>query len=687
LTVAALPEDDVPTMSRAPGETVGLAAADGDPTAAELEPPADDDEEDDRTVQQQVGGLGRPPLPPRPREQPTPATSRAASSPARASPPPAAPSAAADVARPSASVLAASTASAPSAATTTAGSGPRDASELDEAESVTATAPRIQRPKSERLPLVIPGSVQIRTVEHDELLDETEVRTEVRTFDVSVPLQLASKEQPGASSTGDASAASRRRRPRPAAGSPAVPGIPVLTPEDEDDESVTAEAPAPRVATLAAAGPASSASSASSAAGSSAAKVDGASSAARSVPRLPVLGAVEGEEVRTSPGVEEPPTRPGVEEPPTRPGGDPPTSPAVGEQRSAPRPAAGSVYDTDDSVTARNRPVEYAPEDSVTTQAPAVPASLVAAVKGDAPLLDDITDGTTQKVKKGPVVRLPADSEAESITTQAPGPLTNILRVIAAEDGRGSDSEVVVGLEDEPPENRTAVMPNAPLKRALDELTGSGPAVVAALRPTGPGITLSPVPRAGGAAAAAQLQPASESGLRVTALEAQGGDRASLGALGIAEPPRPSGVARTASPADAAKAGVHDLRALVEAGLPLTSTGASGAYTPPPATHEEQPDGGRGPRYGLLVAVVAIISLVVPLTLFFVLNRSEADGPRATQTASEAAKDFQLHDAPRAKLDKSKPTASASGSASALASASGSASGSAKSPPRVPPRR
>jgi hypothetical protein len=534
--------------------------------------------------------------------------------------------------------------------------------EDDEIEdSITTTAPRIDpailpHDPVERagrgLPLSIPGSVEIRTVEHDELLDETEVRTRPGHVPLTGPVTLRGSPAPPAAMP------ARPPAPRPAAGRP-----PSLTPhtevDDRDDDGVTTEAPAPRVGSVPDLGieiPASIK--------SSTAKAHGAS----------VTDIVE--EAPTRPGVvEEAPTRPGLEgvgEPATRP--RLPESPAIArasEPETSKRIDVSDSYanedDDDESVTTRGRALEppYADE-SVTSRAPAVPMSVVQAALErpnaihDA-TLDDGTDGTTQKLKKSrdAAPSSPADGEAESITTQAPGPLTNILRVIAS----GSSPEMVATLprldDDEPPENRTAVMANAPLKRIASESPGSpAPSVRAA------GGSFAPGPQG---SAAPQLEPTSESGLRVARSGSGSGERVSLGALAAGDG-RNSGVGPigNALASDGSVSSPIDIRAHAATEM---------AFPPgqQPSVHDV--DLGKGPRYGLLVGIVAVISVIVPVTLFLVLRR----GPDTVTPGvpSEPASEIQKRDGARAKGTRGKngafvavPTASASASASASAAPS-----------------
>ena len=471
----------------------------------------------------------------------------------------------------------------------------------DPEDSITTMAPRAGVSSITGLPSII----QIRNAE-DELLDETEVRTLPGNLSLEAPVGL------------------RSSSPRPAAGVPAGALSPDTWPEQDD--GVTTQALAPRVP---------------------------------SAPDLASLGILSAapstepdepsSEVLTRPGLADPETRPGLPDPETRP---------------------GHASLSDASITTRGLvPEPYADEgDSVTTQAPAFSDALIAAATASGPktlgdaTLDDLTEGTTKKLRhlRKKAESLPADSESESITTQAPAHLTNILRVIAAD--QSTPEEGLPALEeDELPENRTAVMANAPLQRIIGELTASSGGPIASLpplRPTGPGITI-PHGAAAARSAAPQLTPSSESGLRV----AQPPQHASVGAL--AQDPRPSEVSRR-SPQPAVDARPY---AQTEPAFPAQPSVASA-------------DLGRGPRYGLVVAIVAAVSFVVPVAVFVVL-RGRPEG-LAIGVPSQAATELQGHDpTPRGKLDRKAlaVVAAASASASAAASASASAAASARKPP------
>jgi hypothetical protein len=557
-----------------------------DTTTVEAGPPAarapaaSEHDEEDRTVQQMVAA------------PPAIGSARPASSPALGpSSLPAQPSSAAVPSRPPLGRPPAATSARGGAAVVGGVDDLTDDAEPIE-DSITAMAPRVNTAAyldptlpGRGLPISIPGSVEIRSVEHDELLDETEVRTRPGLTPLDIPAGLRTP--------GPVHAASQPPPPpRPAAGRPASSA---------------------RVAV---------------------AHVSGGPGAllSEAIDEPPTRPGVEGaDELATRPGVE------GLAEPPTRPGvADPETHPGLG--------ASASTDDEDDEddegVTTRGPAAPPYDGDSVTALAPAVPPSRIeAALKASSgPLsLDDTAGSTTKKVKtsRPPAMSSPADGEVESITTQAPGPLTNILRVLAADSNADLDDGSVARLaeDDEPLENRTAVMANAPLQQVISELASvSG---LPPIRPTGGPLQYGPR-----GVAAPNLVPSSESGLR--ARSPSGSDeRGSLGMRAFGGDAHASGVARAALASDGS------------VGLPLDPrphTGAElaflhGQHAGQSGFHEVDP--GKGPRYGLLVGVVALISVLVPITLYFFLQRGADDA--VPNVPAELEPGLEGHDPPRAK--------------------------------------
>jgi hypothetical protein len=144
---------------------------------------------------------------------------------------------------------------------------------------------------------------------------------------------------------------------------------------------------------------------------------------------------------------------------------------------------------------------------------------------------------------------------------------------------------------------------------------------------------------------------------------AAGVDRASLGALGIASDAnaRHSGIGRTAG-------------ALASDGsISAQMNGDAGLFPAQvqPSVHDV--DLGKGPRYGLLVAIVAVISVIVPVTLFLVLHHPSE--PLVPGVPAEPASEIEKHDGARIKAVRGKngqmtaPSASVAPSASSAPSA------------------
>jgi hypothetical protein len=251
--------------------------------------------------------------------------------------------------------------------------------------------------------------------------------------------------------------------------------------------------------------------------------------------------------------------------------------------------------------------------------------------------LDDTSGSTTQKVKtsRPPATSSPADGEVESITTQAPGPLTNILRVLASDSNAdlGDGPVRLLQEDDEPPENRTAVMANAPLQQVISELSSASS--LPPIRPTG-----GPLQYAARGVAAPNLVPSSESGLR-TRSPSGSDERGSLGMRAVGGDAHASGIARAALASDGS------------VGLPLDPRGHAGGELPflqgqqagQSGFHEIEP--GKGPRYGLLVGVVALISVLVPITLYIFLQRGVDDVAPSVPAVVEPG--VEAHEPPRAK--------------------------------------
>lgn len=541
--MAERPEKDAPA---APVDDLGADDAD-DETSADAHPPAIDDEEaDEPTVLSKAAAdllaEGAP-------TTESPAATEPQTKPPRAggsSPALAAPSEAPSPKPPR-------TAPRPAA-----GAPPRV--ESDDDSAAVETAPRMN---AVVLPIHLPGTVEIRTVENDELLDETEVKT--------VP------------------------------GAPGMAPAPDKPPPD-DDESVTTKKPAVRIGFSP---PASSAPTARDAAAGA------ASHPATSEPL-------------TQPGLEAP-TRPGVEAT-TSPGVDPPTRPGTLDAPTLPRSKRPSdLYDDDESVTKRGRAAK--------------------------PPYEDDADGTTNK-RRAPAVA-PADEEAESITMEAPGPLTNMLRVIASEPAAGAKDEAPASGDEGM--NETAVMPNAPVAPARKKqptLMGIAPqGTLPSQRPANAPPTATVGPRiAAVAQQAAILETSSESGLRIARPDDGQAERASLSALAVGAEAAP---APSMAPPD------------VVPQVPLFDTPANRPPDAPPLgvtpSLHEYDFGAKMPRYGLLVGVVATISLLVPIAVYVALQRPSELMPAAPPSIA-ASDPVKRGDAMRTKAPKPPPPPSASAS-------------------------
>ncbi|MCW5833523.1 MAG: hypothetical protein KIS78_14060, partial [Labilithrix sp.] len=157
---------------------------------------------------------------------------------------------------------------------------------------------------------------------------------------------------------------------------------------------------------------------------------------------------------------------PEEDEPRTSPPGRlPPPTPAAGRRpgEDAPRAAADDeedAYDAEESITTRGPVVAEYEDDSVTAQAPVTRLTPLAPPALTRPPTFDAGAAKSPPPREhapAPRAVMPSESdEGESITAQAPGHLTNMLRVIATPD------DTIEG--DESAANKTAVMLNAPVK-------------------------------------------------------------------------------------------------------------------------------------------------------------------------------------------------------------------------------
>lgn len=273
-----------------------------------------------------------------------------------------------------------------------------------------------------------------------------------------------------------------------------------------------------------------------------------------------------------------------------------------------PRSSAHEAGELDDSVTMQAPSVSAMkdarlPEDEAVNVARSLPAAGrrpgEALVQDFSPWDDpDAYDADESVTTRGPLID--PDEEPDSVTTQAPAHLTDELRVIARPSG--------VGLEGEAPsQNATVAMLGAPVKP-------------------------------------------------MNALSSAGSLRGVLTAPGSTVPPQDHG-----SGSRPAHGGIHGNR---EAGPIAFGSSAQDfrAHDIPPNQHEiDANQVGPKTRYGLLVALVAVVSFAIPLLLFWWLYQGSTDEipPRA---ASEVAPDLVGRgDSVRSKATKPPPAPHAPG--------------------------
>lgn len=296
------------------------------------------------------------------------------------------------------------------------------------------------------------------------------------------------------------------------------------------------------------------------------------------------------------------------------------------------RPAAQAVkspsgmpdpYDTEESITTRGPPVDL-DDDSITSLGPPLARSSAMPAR-ISPL-----DGVIALPESGRPGRMPGTEDDSVVTAEAPAPLTNMLRVIASDRMTRGDEEEV---------NRTAVMSNAPYRGVLDA-TGSGAVATVAPASHAPQHVIGGGASMGGLAVAATLHaglPASDSGLRIAQSPQSGSGERNVGA-GVTT----SGAA--AVPPDAPSGSLSD------------SFPGPGAREP--SLHDVD---FRGPRYGLIVAVVASVSVLVPVILFFMLHQPPEDTPDVHHAvAAQPAVDLVKRDEGVRGRDRSKPAPSSS---------------------------
>lgn len=385
-----------------------------------------------------------------------------------------------------------------------------------ELDSITATRPRV-RQRDVAPPLA--AGVEIRTGEGDGPIEEIEAKT-LTGADGGVVSSALSAAAPARSEADEDDATVTTEAP--------VPDEMAVAPVEDDGATVTKQAPMPARGSAAEWG--------------------------------------DDERIRISPkSLMESPTRPASANVRAGAAAEPP----YGDPREAP---------TQTGLGEPRKTGAYSPEDSVTSRALA-------------------RAGTHEASRrKSSSAR---DAEPDSITAEAPGQLTNMLRVLASDTARPP----VAFEDDEPAENKTAVMPNAPVKLSPGPDSGQQPVVhgMGLLRlPSAPAHAISP---------SAMIS----TGPR---------ERASDGHIHAGRDPRASGE--------------HASHADPMASARMAFTGGGEREFPAGAPQ----DASRPPRYGLLVGVAAAISIIVPLSLYAFLNRGAGSAAVRvpTQSSIETAK-------------------------------------------------
>lgn len=498
-------------------------------------------------------------------------------------------------------------------------------------DSITATAPRV----AAKIALSLPGSVEIRTVEPEE----PEVETMAGPLEPAVARVVAEH--------------APHTEPAPTA------SIPSTEPEERDahDDGPTAQALAPSVG-------------------------QPMPITERTTEQVALSALPSTKPETQSPADSEPITTTGVTTGVTQPR-EAVTQPGHGAVTS---PDSEDAYDAEESITSRGlslaateRAAELASakvgsteedDESITQQGPLIGKPRPAA--GAPPPASDLDGETTQSAAReivaAAVSSLPADDELDSVTTQAPGNLTNMLRVIAS----GSRPDVKAPLEDDDedalPENKTAVMIGAPVKLDPLQKHGTLQGFPPAPLPVGADPRSSARVQAASSAravAAPQLDRESDSGLRVARPQhgSASGERASVGVLGAADAADPSPL-HPNIPNDGSVGRI----ALAET-----------EYAPPIAPSRTPSLSTKRPRYGLLVAVVATISIAVPVSLFFFL-RSGGDAAAVVEPAGENSDLVKRGDPQLSKWKRGMPLPPAP-SASSSAAPTPSASASSKPVP------
>ena len=317
----------------------------------------------------------------------------------------------------------------------------------------------------------------------------------------------------------------------------------------------------------------------------------------------------------------------------------PSPSPAAGRPPPAPPPADEGAEAIDDSVTTQAPAIASPADDEPQTQPPILsPAAMSSPGIARLPAKSvDMYETDESVTSRGPAVA-EYDEDDDSITAEGPAlgragkrvpPLPSSAarpggpgRLVEEADEDDDDED-----GDDHPNNQTAVMINAPVKPpSLKPLFTTTPMIASPLA---------------GRAGAAAGEPLSDSGLRIApAVRTDaGGDHASVGVLLAGVPPSHRFV-----DADSAN--------------PYAPTAPAFSPLDPLPAHPSGEVGlAKKPNYGLIVGVVAGMSVVIPLVLYLSLRGSgPAPEPR---TPSEVEPDpVGIADAPRSRAPSTKPPAS-----------------------------
>jgi hypothetical protein len=292
--------------------------------------------------------------------------------------------------------------------------------------------------------------------------------------------------------------------------------------------------------------------------------------------------------------------------PPMKPGAAPPSAAKL----------AAPVDDDDEDGDATAVQTLLAPALRVPVLAPSpakpTPHKIRVPARPPAPtLLDPRTEPDTPLFTLGPAAR--AEDEPDSVTAQAPG-VGNALRnkgksgsALASKAAAAPDAAApgtwpnAEDDDDDPPENQTAVMLGGPYGAASGSLAAATPGSLARAPLPTPDKPYVPVSaRSSASRDTANAAPVSEGALRA------GAPQANLDSFG------------------AIRGQVPDPRALAPTAYDPRADVGSAISAGPPA---------KPPRYGAIVAFTALVSVLVPFAVFYVLrSRAEIAGTREPTT-------------------------------------------------------